>query len=173
MLYDIEIKRTPTASVLIPSGFTMRWIQWFLEERRKFIFGRLFSFIALIVFGGLLQFWVVWIILTVTSGVDPIIKDLVKDGGLLFFSTSLSYSSLFSLLLKRNIEMGSLDLNITIFLVGSVTIVSLVVYSSLIPPSLKSGNAVYIPLLPQISCTFASVSYSLYVAYISDFFKVR
>lgn len=129
--------------------------------------GRILSFIIMLLFGGLLQLWVVMIILLNVKGIELTIGMLLKDGGLFFFSTSLAYNSFFVLVDKYDLKLGSAHFNISVSLVGLITIIAVVVYSlaqnnilSLGTPALSENNYVY----SQISCTVASFTYAFYVA---------
>ena len=125
--------------------------------------GKLITFALANIAGGLVQLWVLVLVL-LAKGQAPSIPVLLGDGGLFFFATSLTFSSFLALAEKYNLKTGTWDLNMTIGLGGSVALAAVVFYSVV----LSQGTAAPTPLsghvLPQISCAAAALVYTFYVS---------
>lgn len=140
-------------------------------SQEHFSFGRVYSFVLLNIAGGLLQLWVVALMLFV-KGSGVTVAQLLGDGGLFFFATSLAYSSVFSLTNKYPMTTGTRDFNITLTLVGCVTLLALIVYVSVLSSTPQSGSP---PLsgtvFHQIACVTAALVYAFYVSVRTGLFK--
>lgn len=132
--------------------------------------GKLISYLLLTIGGGLLQLWVLSLIL-VNQGKEVTLEKLLGDGGLLFFSTSLLSTSFLALLEVKSLKLGTAPLNISVALGLPITIATVVLYTSCLkdiscPPALPLRDHV----LEQIICASGSLIYALYVCTTSKFF---
>ena len=132
--------------------------------------GKVIGFLALTVGGGLLQLWVLSITL-MSTGKTVKISEVLGDGGLFFFSTSLACTSFLSLIDKNSLEFGSVNFNITLVILTPVSLYAVVSYSSVL--SASSGRGAY-PFgghtKPQIICAIAALVYAFYVCTVTGFF---
>jgi hypothetical protein len=142
------------------------------------------NFFLLTVIGGLVQLWVVCILIFMKKQ-NINFADVLSDGSLFFFATSLSYSSLFSLLNEDHKSVGS-SVVVTILCVGIVTLLSLVAYSSAAyenirthtvhPVSAESSSTALDPtyyMIAQIVCTFIALIYTVFVCTVTNMFSIR
>ncbi|MGP8048983.1 MAG: hypothetical protein ACLPYB_00095 [Desulfobaccales bacterium] len=131
--------------------------------------GRLLSLILITVGGGLLQLWVLVLIIVNTGG-KLNIGSLLGDGGLFFFATTLAFHSFLILIDHEPLRIGSSNLNITLLLVGPVMVTSMVTYASVL--SIALGKII-LPfsnhLAPQIICSLCALTYAFYVGTVTSF----
>lgn len=133
--------------------------------------GRILSFGLLTVGGGLLQLWVLYL-MAIATGTAPTLGELLGDGGLYFFATSLSFSSFVSLSSSTPIKFGTNHFNVTILLVGPVTLLAVVMYISVLSGAVgQQASPFSNHILSQLGCTFASLVYGLYVGVVTGFFE--
>ena len=135
--------------------------------------GRVLSFFIITIGGGLLQLWVLSLILMTNQ--SPIrIGDLLGDGGLFFFATSLAFTSFVSLSSKMSIVFGTGQFNVTLVIVAPITLLAVVVYSTVLSGSLGQKAAPFADhVTAQIACAFAAVIYAFYVCTAIGFFKEK
>ena len=76
-------------------------------------YGRLISFTIFVLFGGLLQIWVLLLILNLKE-YRINVGEVLGDGGLFFFTTSLIIGSAITLHDHNPIKLGSIDFNISL-----------------------------------------------------------
>lgn len=76
-------------------------------------YGRLLSFTILVLFGGLLQIWALLFILNLKE-YRINVGEVLGDGGLFFFTTSLIIGSAITLYEYNPIKLGSIDFNISL-----------------------------------------------------------
>ncbi|MBF0283407.1 MAG: hypothetical protein HQL51_03015 [Magnetococcales bacterium] len=124
---------------------------------------KLFLFMFVMVGVALLQIWVIMLVYYVNNK-EILLEQIIKDGSLFFFSTSLVYSSLFSRVPSkvRNHDVPILDW----IIVGGVTFLVLVSYGSEFATSLaekRSAEFVGQYYKIQIACTFMSIYYAMHV----------
>jgi hypothetical protein len=134
--------------------------------------GRFLSYFILVIIGGLIQFWVLLLVFKM-QGQEIKIELLLKDGSLFFFSTSLAYSSLYTLIVKHPLKLGGAPLNISLLAIGIISVTSLVVYATI------NNHKIQTYLFPidsfqviqsQVFVVIASLVYSLYVATVTGLF---
>lgn len=122
-------------------------------------FGRLLAFTVGIIGGSLLQLWILLIVLATNNhAID--IKQILGDGGLFFFSTSLCVASALNLFDYQPTTVGKLDFNMTLLICGGIFILTVVYYTSVL-----SGSKEQIPnpfsdyCLLQVGCALTSIGY--------------
>ena len=103
--------------------------------------GRLISFTIGIIGGGLLQLWALIMVLN-ANGYPVEISELLGDGGLFFFATSLVVGSSISLFDYRPIKVGNKDFNITMITLAGILVPVLIYYSTVLS-SYSSVQAEY------------------------------
>jgi hypothetical protein len=145
------------------------------EKIAKISCGRILYFLLLTLGGGLLQLWTLALIFYATD--KPLgVSNLLGDGGLFFFSTSLACTSFRLLHNYRELRFGSADSILSIILAGSLTFISVVCYTTVLSPILS--GAVKRPailfanhLYTQVGCATAAITYALYVASVTKVFR--
>lgn len=126
--------------------------------------GKLLTFCLATLVGGLLQVWALWLILVV--GLDKSVgaAELLSDGGLFFFTTSVAVSSFLLLIDQHDLKAGTADLNITLVVAVFVGLPAVVVYTAVMSANFGTSNPFKNYLLPQLVCAAAAFSYAFYVA---------
>jgi len=133
--------------------------------------GKILSFLVLTVSGGLLQLWVLALMMYAHHE-EIYLGSLLGDGGLFFFSTSLVCTSFLLLANQREMILGSADFNVTIILGGSLTLTSVVYYSSVLSGTVGRVTAPFSSHLGvMICCAIIAVVYAFYVAVVTKFFR--
>lgn len=133
--------------------------------------GRIVSFGLIAIGGSLLQIWILLLALSainrpVTSGV------IFGQGGLFFFATSMVFTSLAALLASGPVRFGTADFNITLLIVGPITLLVAVVYSSVLSgPMGTDANPFEAHRSAQLACAFAAVAYAFFVAQKTEIFR--
>lgn len=125
-------------------------------------YGRLATFLFAVIFGGLLQLWVLVAILN-ANGVTVSFESLLADGGLFFFATSLVAGSSITLLDEHGVHVGSIDLLVTL-LVGSVLmLVGVVTYTTVMASAAPGTPSLFQNYIgQQLLCTGVALSYWVY-----------
>lgn len=132
--------------------------------------GRLMTFAMGVVGGGLLQLWVLIIILNVKNGSIEVAQ-LLGDGGLFFFSTSLAVGSAISLFDKRVPKIGSHYFNVTVIVCGGILFFAVTYYVSVLSDDgLKEDRPFAEYMLLQIGCSIAAVAYWFYMGICTGLF---
>ena len=132
----------------------------------KATINRLIAFLFFTFFCGLLQLWVLFMVL-VFLGKVPSPGALLGDGGLYFFSTSLALSSLASLWQKGPLEYESTATIISVVCVGITLFLAVVAYVTVLS---SDFGKVALPfstvrhISSQLACAIVSSSYALYVS---------
>jgi hypothetical protein len=126
--------------------------------------GKLLTFFVVTIVGGLLQVWVLWLILAVGLNKPVGLAALLGDGGLFFFSTSITVSSFLLLIDRHSLKVGTADLNVTLVLAGAAALSAVVMYTSVMSANFGSANPFKDLLFPQIACATAAFTYAFYVA---------
>ena len=141
------------------------------ERSAKSVFGRVVSFALLTLGGGLAQLWVFYVILATQSSSGSIDYGvLLGDGGLFFFSTSLVFTSMNTLLGNRSLRFGSLDMIGTI-LVCAMMFSAVLLYTSVLAQAPSHSSPPFSGyLLEQIVCSITAVAYAFYVCTVTGFF---
>lgn len=125
-------------------------------------YGRLISFALGILGGGLLQIWVLLLMLNAT-GQTIQIKEILGNGGLFFFATTLCVGSILSLFDFRPIIVGNRDFNISVICCGVVILVAVTNYAAVLS---DGGFTVTNPfsdnVATQIGCTLIAIVYWYY-----------
>jgi hypothetical protein len=139
---------------------------------------RLSSFVLLTIIGGLLQLWVVCILIAMKGDLVLDFTKILSDGSLFFFSTSMVYSSWFSLSSTRQQHTTQTpSFVMTIFSVGLVTVLSLVAYSISAYENIRGSDSPPFPannyLFAQIVCAIISVIYTFYVCAVTGLFAAE
>jgi hypothetical protein len=139
--------------------------------------GKFITFLLLTIFGGLLQLWVLWITLF-TKAVEenisgPTFAQLIGDGVLFFFATSLVFSSFLTLVDSRSLKLGSADLNLSLVVIALVLLLATVTYVSVLTSAKAEQNNLPFEThwLQQVICAFAAVAYACYVGTVTGFFR--
>lgn len=94
-------------------------------------YGRLLSFAVVIVGGGLLQLGA-FIMVLHANGHSVTVIEVLGDGGLFFFATSLFAGSTISLFDKLQVEVGKKDFNITMLSLIGIFFPALTYYSAVL-----------------------------------------
>ncbi|MCH8824800.1 MAG: hypothetical protein IH984_14980 [Planctomycetes bacterium] len=125
--------------------------------------GRLITFTLGVIGFGLLQLWVLIMILnTMGSPIDA--KEILGDGGLFFFSTSLAVGSAITLFDTNPLKIGSRDCNVTIIVCGGVLLLTVVYYSAVLSQGgLKQPDPFAQHILLQIGCSLIAIGYWFYM----------
>ena len=124
--------------------------------------GRLITFVLGVVGVGLLQLWVLIIILHARG--SPInAKEILGDGGLFFFSTSLVVGSAISLFDTHDLKIGSRDCNVTLILCGGVLLITVGFYASVLSQDGLKQHPFAQHMLLQIGCTVVAIGYWYYM----------
>ncbi len=128
--------------------------------------GRIISFFFGIIVCGLLQVWVVIIVL-LSSGKPVDFQNVIGNGGLFFFSTSLVVGSALNLFDKNPIKLGTVDFNMTMMLCGMVLFLAVSFYMAVLfgieSQNAKPFSGSKIHLLTQILCALCAISYWCFV----------
>jgi uncharacterized membrane protein len=135
------------------------------DEKMKSIINKLLTFIIFTFFGGLLQLWVLFLVL-VFLGKPPSAGALLGDGGLYFFSTSLALSSLASLWQKKPLKYDDTTTIISIGCVGITLLLAVVAYVSVLSSGLgrvTSPFSTTTHITSQLSCAVLASVYAMYV----------
>jgi hypothetical protein len=126
--------------------------------------GRFAIFFTLVVFLGLLQMWVLVVVMRVIG--QPIgMQQLLGDGGLFFFANSLTIGSAVSLYDREPIKIGDANSVITFFLAGFVLLTTVTWYVAVMT---KGGMKAQYPfarpdtLALQVLCSMGAVVYWIY-----------
>ena len=133
--------------------------------------GKVLSFIFFTFGAGLLQLWILFLVLYF-SGKNPTISNLLGDGGLYFFSTALAFSSFVGLISHVPLKFGDLSLNITLLVIGPITLIATISYVSSLFSNIGTQVAPFAnQLMPQITCFLLASAYAFYVSTITGVFK--
>lgn len=130
----------------------------------NFSTGKVLTFVLATLFGGLLQLWILWLILAVALNKSVGAGELLGDGGLFFFSTSVTASSFLLLIDQHPLKAGTSDFNVTLLLVGTVGVSAVVVYAAVMSANFGTSNPFREYLGPQLACAIAAFVYAFYVA---------
>lgn len=126
-------------------------------------FGRFLSFAICIVVGGLLQLWVLLMVLNATGYVIDF-REFLGDGGLFFFATSLSAGSAISLFDHRPIKVGTSDFNVTLICLFGILVIAVSYYAAVLSGDGMSAAKPFSNHAPvQIACTLMAIGYWVYV----------
>src|SRR5712692_7327809 len=98
---------------------------------RAFSFAKLTLFAVANILGGLVQIWILCVFLA-TQGKQYDIGLLLGDGGLFFFATSLTVSSLLVFLEQSRARRSPIDNLFTLLAIMAVLMVSVVVYTAVL-----------------------------------------
>ena len=134
--------------------------------------GRILSFIVLIVLLGLVQLWALLLIVNLT-GINIEFSQLVEDGSLFFFSTTLAYASFFAVVTspyKYGIDdppfyLGPSALHV---LAAKIAVPSQTPPDSAHPSGYQYSASRYMHL--QLFCAVSAVAYAFYVSKKTDVF---
>jgi hypothetical protein len=124
--------------------------------------GKLFMYIFIVFVLGLTQSWVVVAILWLQE-FDIEFISLLKDGTYFFFSTSLVYTSVFTLIEKK--KLTNWDKVVTCLALFIVTGLSITGYSIELASSLQENRGVVFEgrfITAQVVCLGVSAIYSIY-----------
>ena len=134
-------------------------------------FGKLLSFLIFTFGAGLLQLWILLLLLYL-KGNPPSAAELLGDGGLYFFSTSLAFSSFVALTNHASIKFGDLHFNVTAIMLFPIIIIAIVAYVSVLSDKIGIAAAPFSNhLLSQFSCLILASIYGFYVATVTGVFK--
>lgn len=136
---------------------------------------RLALFVVLVIVFGLLQLWILPLIV-ILLGRPLDLLEILADGSLLFFATSLSYASFFTILGSPDkYSANRPPLTISVFVVFLISAIAVSTYT-IAYVSQHSGTAssfsfsllTYVVI--QIVCAIVAVCYSIYAAAITKAF---
>ncbi len=132
--------------------------------------GKIFSFAIITLGGGLLQLWILCFMKFQSEHMlNP--SQILGDGALYFFSTSLAFSSFVTLSSFAPIKFGGIHFNCTLLLVMPLTFWSVVDYVSILSKSTKELYPFSNHLTPQICCVIAALVYAFYVCLVTGLFE--
>jgi hypothetical protein len=129
--------------------------------------------LALFVFaniaGGLLQVWVLYVALA-SLGRAHSVAVLLGDGGLFFFSTSLTVNGILLLLSESINKLSSWDVTITgLAIIGSL-VSSIVVYIAVLVGTGLSASPFRDHVPAQLVCASVALAYAFYVGARTGYF---
>ncbi|MDO9069573.1 MAG: hypothetical protein Q7W05_14115 [Deltaproteobacteria bacterium] len=130
-------------------------------------FGKFITYVGLNIFLGLIQLWVVAIILWIDPSVALSWTVLLRDGGLYFFSSSLVLSSVYSLFSYNNVmKVGSVELNTTIFLACPVLLLASIGYAVFFTRTQINALPIseFAHSLAQLVCASSALAYAVFCA---------
>lgn len=121
--------------------------------------GRFLSFFIGVFFIGLLQLWILFMVLLAIG--HPIrISEILGDGGLFFFSTSLLTNSMLSLADFKPIKFGSKEFIVTLLALLGVILPVIVYYTAILSNGGLSEPRPFGDIVPlQIGCLLGAVVY--------------
>ena len=119
--------------------------------------------------GGLIQVWVLYLALASLERPHDIAV-LLGDGGLFFFSSSLTVNGLLVLLSESKDKPSPVDITITgIAILGSL-VASIVVYIAVLVGGTDAAAPFRNHILPQVVCASVALSYAFYVGARTGYF---
>jgi hypothetical protein len=130
---------------------------------------KLFLFVLSNLLVGLLQIWILYIILR-TMHKSPDISILLGDGGLFFFATSLAVSS-YLLLYSQKAKPATIDLNLTIILVLFVILPAIIIYTVVLSTQLGTVSPFHNCIGTQCWCALSSLTYAVYAGARTGYFS--
>ena len=126
--------------------------------------GRFAVFFSLIILLGLLQMWVIVIVMRIIG--QPIgSQQLLGDGGLFFFANSLTIGSAVSLYDKEPVKIVDANFLITFFVGGIIFLATIICVVSIMA---NGGSKDHYPFdredmhLLQVACTSGAIMYWIY-----------
>jgi hypothetical protein len=145
-----------------------------VEELRDLNYRRLLIFFILVIVLGLLQLWVLLVVLKALD--QPVeLKRLIGDGGLFFFSTSLAIGSAITLWDQKSTNKHDDELILlTIILPGGIFFLTIAWTVAIMT---KDGLSVQYPfqrtdsIFLQLACTLAAITYWFVTGLATDMFK--
>ena len=134
--------------------------------------GKVTLFSTSMIVGGLVQVWLLYIVLC-AQGRDHSLPILLGDGGLFFFTTSLTATS--ALVLFENIpgKPNSWDLVFTILIVATCVAASvyyMTVFTASANPEL-AGLPFKSHVRPQLTCAFCAFAYAFFASGRTGYFS--
>jgi len=124
--------------------------------------GRLLTFSLVVIGGGLLQLWLLVFILSI-KGILPSWGQVLGDGGVFFFATSVSMGSAVSLYDRVRFRLGNADCNISILACLGTLLCAVTVYTAeLSDAGLEPGRPFAKYIATQLGCMILSIAYWLY-----------
>ncbi len=137
-------------------------------------YNRLLTFVLATVLGGLLQLWIVVLIVTIVKGQAIDIGKLLGDGGLLFFATSVLVASILLLMEKGDLRRRAADRNVLLLSV-IIFVTAVVVYASVVPDHLVTSQPQPAPFAklvwPQLLCSVGALALAFFVGVRTGQFK--
>jgi len=128
---------------------------------------KIITFVLGTILGGLLQLWVVFLIVVFVDGKQITAAKLLGDGGLLFFSTSLAIGSGLALFHRGHVRPGTVDANVAFAAMFLIFVPAIVAYVRVMPPQLSSTAPAVLPfsghVVQQLTCTFGAIVFAFFV----------
>jgi hypothetical protein len=131
--------------------------------------GKLALFAFANIAGGLLQVWVLYLALA-SLGRPHTVAVLLGDGGLFFFSTSLTVNSILVLLSESKSKPSSIDITLTGVAIFGSLVASIVVYIAVLVSTDVSPAPFHDHVLPQVMCAAVALAYAVYAGVRTGYF---
>lgn len=126
--------------------------------------GKLLTHTLVIIGLGLLQLWFIMIVLLVKDDEPIKIGELLGDGGLFFFSTSLTVSSALSLFDYRPMKPGTVDINFSLLTAIPVLLIASGWFIAVVSKNgLSTPNPFQSHVEIQIACCTLAIVYWYFV----------
>jgi len=122
------------------------------------------------IIGALLQVWVLYIALT-SLGKEHTLGVLLGDGGLFFFATSLTVSSVLILLAESPSRLSMVDIIFTLFATLGGLVTAIIVYTAVLTNNLGTAAPFHDHTGPQISCAVLALAYAFFAAGRTGYFS--
>ncbi len=131
---------------------------------------RLITFLLVLVGGGLLQIWVI-LGVVLYQGDSITLSEILADGGLLFFSSSLISASAIHLFDHQKPDAGSIDTLFSIVTIGLVFIITIVFYTaSLASGEFAGARSFSDHINTQLACVGMAISYWIFCGFRTGLF---
>jgi hypothetical protein len=119
--------------------------------------------------GGLIQVWVLYVALA-SLGRPHNLEVLLGDGGLFFFSTSLTVNSILVLLSQAKQKIPPVDITLTgLAIIGGI-VSSIVLYIAVLVGKTPSASPFQDHVISQIVCAGVALAYAFYVGARTGYF---
>ena len=132
--------------------------------------GKLFLFILSNIFGGLLQVWLLYLILKYT-GRSHDLNVLLGDGGLFFFAMSLAVNSILVLFSQLPTKPSSADAISTFLIVFFGIGPSITLYAVVLVNKIGTASPFQDQIGTQFWCASLALAYSFFVGARTGYFR--
>lgn len=138
--------------------------------KTHFALGKLVSFVAANIVGGLLQVWVLYVALAALGKAHGLAV-LLGDGGLFFFATSLTVNSFLILLAEFPGKLQQVDIVSTLFALIGGLITSVVFYIVIFTNRLGIAEPFHDQIGPQVGCAILALAYAVFASARTGYFR--